>query len=233
VQQIRWAIGFGVAAALAAAFGAAIFAVWGDGQQTGTAAAERTLRDGRVLVWVGFATAAGFVLAGRDRLTSEVDRLFEEDRRVWTRRVGLERDAAYRRDELGQPGEPGERDGVPGGDPRRIPGLDFDTERGSPRPYDPSIAGGDGIGGTSSSPGSAPRRSGVSGRPPTYQPAPRPVTSPVRRGPSGRLLAAGGVLAGAGTGAGLGALIGELAPGAVLGVVAGLLVGLLLDRGDG
>lgn len=93
MRQIRWAIGFGVAAALAAAFGAAIFAVWGeDGERTGTAAAARTLRDARVLVWIGFAVAAGFVLAGRDRLTSEVDRIFEEDRRVWDRRVLGERE---------------------------------------------------------------------------------------------------------------------------------------------
>ena len=97
MRRIRWAIAFGLVAALATGFGAAIFEVWDDGGAgDGPAAMERILRDGRVLVWIGFAIAAGFVLAGRDTLTSSVDSLFEEDRRNWVRRVLLERESSSR-----------------------------------------------------------------------------------------------------------------------------------------
>ena len=74
-----------------------IVEVWDDGGAgDGPDAMARILRDGRVLVWIGFATAAGFVLAGRDTLTSSVDSLFEEDRRNWVRRVLLERESSSR-----------------------------------------------------------------------------------------------------------------------------------------
>lgn len=230
VRQIRWAIGFGIVAALAAALGAAIFAVWGDdGQQTGAAAAARTLRDGRVLVWVGFAAAVGFVLAGRDRMTSEVDSIFAEDRRVWSRRMLLERETAARAaadtdTARGSGSGPGPAaSGLPG----LFPGPGFDDD------HDPVLDPGEGNGSARSLPTAAPPRPGVLSRPPSHQPADLFVPSVARRGPSGRLFVAGGVLVGAGIGAGLGALAGDLAPGAVLGVVGGLLVGLLLDRGDG
>jgi len=228
VRQIRWAIGFGVAAALAAALGAAIFAVWGDdGQQTGTAAAERTLRDGRVLVWVGFAAAVGFVLAGRDRMTSEVDSIFAEDRRVWSRRMLLERDRAAR--ETGNMDTPSRSDSrlAPRALPDPYPDPVFNPHDDSP------LAPGGGHDSAPSLATAAPSRPGSRALPPSDLPADLFAPSVARRGPSGRLFVAGGVLVGAGTGAGLGALAGELAPGAVLGVVGGLLVGLLLDRGDG
>ena len=198
VRRIRWAVTFGIAAALAAVFGAAIFAVWDDDEPDGTAAAERTLRDARVLVWVGFAAAAGFVVAGRDRMTSEVDRLFEEDRRVWVRRIQ------------------GARDGVP---------SDLDVGDGSAGT--PLSA----LGRFEDLPPPSPSTPAHPSTPLPPLPLP-PVPAFARRGPSSRLLAAGGVLLGAGIGAGLGALAGELAPGAVLGVVAGLLVGLLLDQAE-
>lgn len=85
MRRMQWAVGFGLAALVVAALGGAILAAWHG--ETGAAAAVRALTEARVLVWVGFATAAGFVLGGRDRLTVEVERLFEEDRRAWSRRV--------------------------------------------------------------------------------------------------------------------------------------------------
>ena len=209
MRRIRWAIAFGLVAALATGFGAAIFAVWDDGGAgDGPAAMERSLRDGRVLVWIGFATAAGFVLAGRDTLTSSVDSLFEEDRRNWVRRVLLERESSSR--------DPG-IESVPAASD--LPDLDIID------PY--REAGKD---------ASAP--AGMGSLPPVFAPLDdRVIGLPrqpafARRGPSSRLLTLGSVLAGAGIGAGLGALLGELAPGTVLGVVVGLLVGLLLDRGE-
>jgi hypothetical protein len=211
VRRIRWAIGFGLVAALAAGFGAAIFEVWDDGGAgDGPAAMERSLRDGRVLVWIGFAAAAGFVLAGRDTLTSSVDSLFEEDRRYWVRRVLLERESSAR-----DPG-PGPEPGPQRRSASDLPDLDVID------PYREPVEEA-----TSSSvlpPSLAPlddRGIGVP-RQPAF----------ARRGPSSRLLTLGSVLAGAGVGAGLGALVGELAPGTVLGVVVGLLAGLLLDRGE-
>jgi hypothetical protein len=213
VRRIRWAIAFGLVAALAAGFGAAIFEVWDDGRAgDGPDAMARILRDGRVLVWIGFATAAGFVLAGRDSLTSSVDSLFEEDRRVWVRRVLLERESSSRDPAVGS---------VPSASD--LPDLDVIDpyqEQGADTPVSTGFAAGTG----------------------TVPPRLAPLDDPgiglprqpafARRGPSSRLLTLGGVLVGAGVGAGLGALVGELAPGTVLGVVAGLLVGLLLDRGD-
>ncbi len=169
---------------------------------------ERILRDGRVLVWIGFAAAAGFVLAGRDTLTSSVDSLFEEDRRNWVRRVLLEREWSSR--------DPGVESVPAAAD---LPDLNVID------PYQEPIE-------------DAARSSGQPAGLPVLAPLDDPgIGLPrqpafARRGPSSRLLTLGSVLVGAGVGAGLGALVGELAPGTVLGVVAGLLVGLLLDRGE-
>ena len=216
MRRIRWAIAFGLVAALATGFGAAIFEVWdGGGTGDGPEAMERSLRDGRVLVWIGFAVAAGFVLAGRDTLTSSVDNLFEEDRRNWVRRVLLERESSSR--------DPGVESVSQGRAASDLPDLDMID------PYRES-------GADAAVPGGAPAGTGT--LPPVFAPLDDPgIGLPrqpafARRGPSSRLLTLGSVLAGAGVGAGLGALVGELAPGAVLGVVVGLLVGLLLDRGE-
>jgi hypothetical protein len=219
VRRIRWAIAFGLVAALATGFGAAIFEVWDDGGAgDGPAAMARILRDGRVLVWIGFATAAGFVLAGRDTLTSSVDSLFEEDRRNWVRRVLLERESSSR-----DPGA-GPVPDLPGRSTFDLPDLDvIDPYRESedvPAPGAP---------GASSPPGDLPPILAPLDGPGTGIPR-QPAFA--RRGPSSRLLTMGSVLIGAGVGAGLGALVGELAPGTVLGVVVGLLAGLLLDRGE-